>query len=368
MTITDASIDWHDSFDNAPTLTVTCNDLPRFEDLRFERKGRYLFAETEGYVCFFYDDPSNHEGYGGRRYDLTMIDGSKETLVGPWSGGESGAAAAGFPMTYATTARAKARFNGNGAEYIAHYAINLLEPLWLDTIARFCPDAHVVAAESEVGHPGMSGEQNAVIGHGLPRRGPMVSTYLIARKGMTYDQSQAFKRVKRFSRYAHEVRDEAPHWHGDKTPAEHRLGHATYVNGLIAAHGLEQWCQPFDLANLPPLLPARPPEPPPPLSCLAMGLIVLMESDTMTYGWLGGSNHYDATVAGVSTRVWISHYPAPHVTVFLGGDCVSIAASDQPHLCRAYRAMEERRAERIRTETAARQAPAIKVLEQKGCP
>ncbi len=260
MNIINASIEWLEDFDSQPTLFIEVDGfLPTREQYRYEQRGASYFAQHESGVCsFFYYAAPSKDGYGGSSFDLTMIDGSKRTLVGPWSGNELGMAAAGFPMTYAC--RAKARCNwGDG--WSSSYGIHILEPIWRETIARFCPDAHLVSADCEAGSPDMAGEQNRAISHGLQPRGPVLSTLLIARVGMTYPQSQAFKRVERFSRYASEVRDEPVRYSYQTSPIESRLGHATYVNSLIAEHKLEQWCQPFDLANLPPLLPPRAPEP-----------------------------------------------------------------------------------------------------------
>ncbi len=260
MTITHAAIEWSEDYDNAPSLYIEVDGfLPSREDYRYEQRGSCFFAQHESGLCSFfsYSGPSK-DGYGGATFDITMVDGTKRALIGPWSGNELSMAAAGFPMTY--SGRAKARANwGDG--WSTSYGIHLLEPLWRETIERFCPDAHLVRAN--VGKPysaECSLEQNVVIGCAAGEKAG-VETFLIARKGMTYAQSQAFKRVKRFSRYAAEVRDEPVTYSYQKSPTDQRMGHVAYVNELIAHHGLEQWAKPFDLANLPPFLPARPPEP-----------------------------------------------------------------------------------------------------------
>ncbi len=260
MNITGAKIEWLDDFDSPPTLFIEVDGfLPKWDEYRYEQRGASYFAQHESGVCsFFYYAAPSKDGYGGSSFELKMIDGTKRTLVGPWSGNELGMAAAGFPMTYGCRAKARCTW-GDG--WSSSYGVYLLEPLWRETIARFCTDAHLVSENCAAGSPDMAGEQNRAISHGLPARGPVLTTLMIARVGMTYAQSQAYKRVNRFSRYAHEVRDEPVRYACDKPASEMRLGHATYVNGLIAEHKLEQWCQPFDLANLPPLLPPRPPEP-----------------------------------------------------------------------------------------------------------
>jgi hypothetical protein len=257
MTITHAAVEWHDQFDNPPDLYVEVDDFwPT--DWRYEQRGSAYFAQHESGFCsfFHYAGPSN-EGYGGREFPITMIDGSKQVLKGPWSGNELGMAAAGFPMTYPV--RVKHRVDwGDG--WCSCAGSHLIESVWRETIERFCPDAHLERADCAAGSPDMSGEQNAVIYCCGRQRGPVVSTLLIARKGMTFAQSQAYKRAVRYARYTGEIRDEHGRW-SNETPTEARLRLAVYTNGLIAQHSLEAWVQPFDLNNLPPLLPPRLPEP-----------------------------------------------------------------------------------------------------------
>ncbi len=259
MNITHAAVEWYEEYSNSPTLYIEVDGfLPSVEDYRYEQRGSCYFGQHESGCCSFFSYTSPGEGYGGREFRLTMIDGSQQVLKGPWSGNELSMAAAGFPMTY--QCRAKHRCNwGDG--WSSSGGVHLLEPMWRAAIERFCPDAHLVRAECAAGSPDMSGEQNHAIGHGLPPRGPVLSTFLIARKGMTFAQSQAFKRAKYISRLTHEVRDEPVRYSYQKSGVEQRLSHATYVNALIAEHSLGQWIQPFDLGCLPPLLPARPPEP-----------------------------------------------------------------------------------------------------------
>lgn len=56
----------------------------------------YLGKQEEtGEVRFFWYDGPSH-GFGGSKYDLTLTDGSVDTLIGPWSSSASAMNRAGF--------------------------------------------------------------------------------------------------------------------------------------------------------------------------------------------------------------------------------------------------------------------------------
>lgn len=264
LAITAASVEWHESYSNAPSLVIEIDaHLPKLADYRFEQRGAHFFAQHESGLCSFlyWDGPSDH-GYGGSVFDITMTDGTPRSLKGPWSGNESSMAAAGFPRTYGCRVRHRVEWGDGWSE---HGHVHLLEPLWLDAIARFCPDAHAVLVTKGAGAPDMAGEQNAVIGHGLKPRGPVVQSYEIARRGMTFEQSQAFKRARVLKQWTAQIHDSDHSW---EKPLETRTRMALAANELIIAHGLAAFgVEPFDLNHLPPLLPPRPPEPPRDWAC-----------------------------------------------------------------------------------------------------
>lgn len=85
MKILGASINWYDGFCNKPRLEIVVDSIPAsFEELRYEQRGSLYFAEKDQYVSFFYyDGPS--DGCGGHHFDIIMKDGTKKTLIGPWS-------------------------------------------------------------------------------------------------------------------------------------------------------------------------------------------------------------------------------------------------------------------------------------------
>lgn len=93
------SVNTHANFANRPTIELMVDALPKLEDYRYEKRGNLYFAELEGNVSFFsWTGPGNEDGYGGRSFPITMIDGTAVTLKGPWSSRSAVMNAAGFPL------------------------------------------------------------------------------------------------------------------------------------------------------------------------------------------------------------------------------------------------------------------------------
>lgn len=94
MKVLNAKIHWHSRFANNPTLIIEVDQIPKYEDLRFEIKENIYYAEKEGFVSFGYYDferGGNQGGYGGAKWTLNMKDGSKKEVWGSWSSNSSGA-------------------------------------------------------------------------------------------------------------------------------------------------------------------------------------------------------------------------------------------------------------------------------------
>lgn len=80
------SVEWYEGYANDPKLQIVVDGKPKFEDLRYEHKGGLWFAEKGGYVSFFsWHGPKNEEGYCGRCYPITTVEGEEVLLLGPWS-------------------------------------------------------------------------------------------------------------------------------------------------------------------------------------------------------------------------------------------------------------------------------------------
>lgn len=100
MHISAAEIDWRYGLANSPRLIVDVDALPtrlRYFKRQDKRSGAWIYyaASYDGYVHFLsYCGPDR--GYGGATVELEIIDGTTETLIGPWSGNSLAANAVGF--------------------------------------------------------------------------------------------------------------------------------------------------------------------------------------------------------------------------------------------------------------------------------
>ncbi len=61
---------------------VTVDKIP--DDLVFKEHKDCYFAESDGYVEFYYYRQPGH-GYGGNTFKIKMVDGTFKSLLGPWS-------------------------------------------------------------------------------------------------------------------------------------------------------------------------------------------------------------------------------------------------------------------------------------------
>jgi len=85
MKILKANIEYNPQFCNPPTLQVLVDKIPDLNEMTYEYKEDLYFAEKDGYVSFFvYNAPGR--GYGGRKFTITLKDGTTKELIGPWSG------------------------------------------------------------------------------------------------------------------------------------------------------------------------------------------------------------------------------------------------------------------------------------------
>ena len=102
--IVKAKVEFKNRWANDPELVLHVEGEPYNDDeMKFEFKepGLY-FAEKEGWVSFyFYEVPG--EGFGGRVFEITLKDGKKLSLVGPWSSRSGSMNKAGFPLSMEAT-------------------------------------------------------------------------------------------------------------------------------------------------------------------------------------------------------------------------------------------------------------------------
>jgi hypothetical protein len=77
-------------------LVLLVDQIPKLETLRFQKlrieghnRGHLYVAEQDGYVRFFFQDDPDQPGYGqgyhGQDFPIRLVDGTAETLVGPFS-------------------------------------------------------------------------------------------------------------------------------------------------------------------------------------------------------------------------------------------------------------------------------------------
>ena len=89
MKIESVKVNWWDGYGNLPQVEVTVDKIPEHDKLRYQRVnalGAALFFahDPSGYVSYF-AGTSDHHGYGGNTFKVTMLDGSKDEWTGPWS-------------------------------------------------------------------------------------------------------------------------------------------------------------------------------------------------------------------------------------------------------------------------------------------
>lgn len=93
MKILKGYVDWMEGRANRPNIYLLVDEIPTLEEMRFRLHdkggtidGGQYFAENDGYCRFFsHHGVNNNGGFGGARFDITMIDGTPKTLHGPWS-------------------------------------------------------------------------------------------------------------------------------------------------------------------------------------------------------------------------------------------------------------------------------------------
>lgn len=124
MKILKGRVDWMEGHANRPELILLVDRIPTSDEMRFTLHdkggtidGGLYFAESGGYCRFFshYGNPNvNGGGYGGATFNITMIDGTRKTLHGPWSSNAGEMNERGFgPCTEALVTTDPRAFDGN---------------------------------------------------------------------------------------------------------------------------------------------------------------------------------------------------------------------------------------------------------------
>ena len=84
MKILAAHVEWNEQYANHPNLFIETDKIPNWETMRYEERGGIYYAEREGFASYFYYIHPD-VGFGGREFPITMKDGTKKVLKGPWS-------------------------------------------------------------------------------------------------------------------------------------------------------------------------------------------------------------------------------------------------------------------------------------------
>ena len=159
MKVLDAKVNWNQRWASDPTLKVLVDRLPSRDELVYEQKDTLYYAHKDGYVSFFhYSKPD--DGYGGRKFELKMKDGSVKILVGPWSSREGVMNAAGFIPCVGCPITDEEKVWEEGLTFYGG-SISLLKAIDAARIAK----VHLIMKISGAGFSKeLSGEQSLVVG------------------------------------------------------------------------------------------------------------------------------------------------------------------------------------------------------------
>lgn len=89
--ITSASIEWYDEAMNRPKFHIDIypskSPVQRiYKAFPLKDGTMYVWEEPGGVlVDYFYENPLNQQGYGGRVFEIQLEDGTKREVKGPWS-------------------------------------------------------------------------------------------------------------------------------------------------------------------------------------------------------------------------------------------------------------------------------------------
>ena len=88
MKIQESRIDWMEAWDNMPSLYIDVDTVPQDEMVYRAYPvlggGTLYVSDNTPFVAFLLST-GDKSGYGGRKFDLNMEDGSTVTIEGPWS-------------------------------------------------------------------------------------------------------------------------------------------------------------------------------------------------------------------------------------------------------------------------------------------
>lgn len=84
MRVIKAKVRWNVRYTNHPEFMILAADWPANDEFKYVERESVYYAENHGAVDMFsYGGPG--DGYGGRVFPITMVDGQKRELKGPFS-------------------------------------------------------------------------------------------------------------------------------------------------------------------------------------------------------------------------------------------------------------------------------------------
>jgi hypothetical protein len=175
-----AKVEWHDGFCNDPNLKILVDHMPKHDGpiWHAEKLGSKTFCWSveQGSVRYFYHDPRDQEGFGGRVFKITLKDGTEQEYKGPWSSN------AQFAQKYV-------------GEYICHVSMTDDQKAWERGYTFYAADVtldialwaaekagvDMIPVGRSSGDGVLSGEQVTGVEHGLNPRESEVSHVPCAR-------------------------------------------------------------------------------------------------------------------------------------------------------------------------------------------
>jgi hypothetical protein len=122
MKILKGRVDWMEGRGNRPNLYLLVDAVPCVDDLRYHATddGIY-FAELGGFCKFYSWRGGKGHGFGGDHFPITLVDGEKRVLQGPWSSSSSTVNEHGFGpcIEAAYTTNSDVFMKGNGFRHCA---------------------------------------------------------------------------------------------------------------------------------------------------------------------------------------------------------------------------------------------------------
>ena len=170
MNVLDARVNYNEQYDNLPNLEILVDKIPK--NLVYLDRHPFYFVEKDGYVEFlYYEKPG--EGYGGRTFNIITNKGQK-SLIGPWSSRSSIMNKEGFTLSKECKI-AKMSDENTIKNWILLYSAHITLELFENILKRFDTGFYLdyIDHDDDIKFPEL------------------------AKKGMTFRQSQSFKRSNR---------------------------------------------------------------------------------------------------------------------------------------------------------------------------